>query len=205
MLNKQMQDYILELLNTMEKHPDLQEKKIDLFKEEKEYVEKNRLISDENITIEVKDAGSRFSDAYIERSDKETEDLIAKEDSHFLHQPIAYLNAHKSEFIYVESKWFDIIGVDAISLEADDVFEVYSVLFGLKLKKKYELTLRSYLANHLHGEDVKFNILFNDDGIWDMNIALNYIDGFHEELSIGEAYCLIYQFLFNLVEAIENE
>nr|WP_304219992.1 hypothetical protein [Fredinandcohnia onubensis] len=37
-----------------------------------------------------------------------------------------------------------------------------------------------------------------------MNFALNYVNGFKEEMTLEEAYRLIYRFLFKLVERTEE-
>ncbi|WP_449536275.1 hypothetical protein [Ferdinandcohnia sp. Marseille-Q9671] len=48
-------------------------------------------------------------------------------------------------------------------------------------------------------------MMFNqNDGLWDLNFALNYVNGFIEEMSFEEAYRLIYRFLFTLVERTEG-
>ncbi|MEK3886641.1 branched-chain amino acid aminotransferase [Bacillus sp. FSL K6-3431] len=206
MLQKQMKKYITDVLESIESQQGLH--KLKLFKEEKDYAEKHKLIPADimkNITLVEEDALSRFTDAIIERCNKETEELIAKEGPDFLHHPITILNKKKDEFVYMESKWFHIIDADAISIEADDVFEIYSVMLGLKVQKKYHDLIKSYFENNLQGQEVKFNILFNhDDGLWNVNFALDYIDGFKEDFSIGEAYGLLYQFLFTLVDTIEE-
>lgn len=173
----------------------------EIYQEEREYVEKNQL--DAPNLVE-KDSNNRFKDAYIERCDKETENLLANESFSFLKQPLNFLKQHKNEFIYLESHWFDLIGVDAVSLEVDDVFGSYDVMLGLKLQKKFEKSLKEFLNNHLHNDGTKFDLMFNgDEGLWSLNFALNYVDGFQEENSIGDAYQLIYRFLFKLVEATE--
>ncbi|MFF2445690.1 branched-chain amino acid aminotransferase [Neobacillus sp. NPDC058068] len=175
-----------------------------MFKEEKDYVEKNKLV--ENSQIDVKDPNARFVDAYIERCDKESENMIKNENSSFLSEPLVYLKKHKNEFIYLESNWFELIGVEAVSLEADDVFGTYDVMLGLKLQKKFEKTLKEHLNSHLQGGEAKFDLMFShDDGLWNLNFALNYVDGFTEEITIGEALLLIYRFLFKLVEAAEEK
>lgn len=156
-------------------------------------------------TFEETAANSRFSDAYMERCSKETETMIAVETSAFLNQPIDYLKKHKNEFIYVESLSFEQIGVEGVSLEADDVFGTYDVMLGLKLQKKFEKPLKEHLNSHLHGDEAKFDLMFNlDEGMWNLNFALNYTEGFHEEMSIGDAYQIIYRFLFNLVEYVKG-
>ncbi|MFK4997857.1 hypothetical protein ACI2OX_11670 [Bacillus sp. N9] len=78
MLNKQIKQFILEHGSSSAK--------VELFKEEKEYVEKNQLIS--GATVVEKPANQRFAEAYIERCDKETESILAKEDFQFLQQPL---------------------------------------------------------------------------------------------------------------------
>lgn len=146
-----------------------------------------------------------FTEAYIERCSKETETMIANESSSFLIQPITYLKEHKNEFIYVESTLFEQIGVEGVSLEVDDVFGTYDVMLGLKLQKKYEKMLKDQLNNSLHGDEAKFDLMFShDDGLWDLNFALNYVDGYTENLSIHEAFQLIHQFLNILVHTIKQ-
>jgi len=174
-----------------------------LFREELEYVEQNQLAGESHFVE--KDANTRFADAYIERCDKETENMLKNESTKFLSESIPYLKKHKNEFIYLESKWFDFVNVEAISLEADDVFGTYDVMLGLKLQKKYDQKLREYLNGQLQGEEAKFDLVFsNEDGLWNLNFALNYVEGFREEMTMGEAFQLIYHFLFKLVEAVEK-
>jgi hypothetical protein len=195
-LRDRVEKYITNL-----KNEDL--KVIKLYEEEKEYSERHQLISED---IELISKSTRFEDAYIERSEKELENMIAEESSTFLNQPIDYLKHHKNEFIYIESSWFDIIGVDAVSLEMDDLFGVYDVMLGLKLQKKYEKALKANLKNQLAGDEANFDLMFNaPDGLWNLNFALNYVEGFKEDMSLSEAYSLIYAFLFKLVEAVEEE
>jgi hypothetical protein len=147
---------------------------------------------------------SSFTDAYIERCSKDTETMIANESSIFLNQPITYLKEYKNEFIYVESTLFEQIGVEGVSLEVDDVFGTYDVMLGLKLQKKFEKMLKEQLNNSLNGEEAKFDLMFShDDGLWDLNFALNYVDGYKEDLSLNEAIQLIHQFLSQLVETVK--
>ena len=177
---------------------------ITIFKEEKDYVEKNQLA--DNLQFSEQDASVRFADAYIERCDKETENMLKNESSSFLNESLDYLKKHKNEFIYLESNWFDLISVEAVSVEADDVFGTYDVMLGLKLQKKFEKTLKENLNSQLHGDEAKFDLMFSlEDGLWNLNFPLNYVEGFHEEITIGEAFQLIYRFLFQLVEAAEAE
>lgn len=106
----------------------------------------------------------------------------------------------------MESKWFDLIGVDAVAFEADDVFGTYDVMLGLKLQKKFEPSIKEFLQNSLHNDGAKFDLMFDQgDGLWSLNFALNFVEGFNEEMSMREAYGLIYQFLFKLDEAVEQK
>lgn len=200
MLKKQ----IIQLISDMADQQKLAGKEIELFKEEKEYVEKHQLLPSDFTLVE-KDSSSRFSDAYIERSDKESEEVLAEEGSAFLNQSIDYLNKHMNEFIYIESDWMELIGVDSVSLEVDDVFRTFDVMLGLKLKKKIESSLKDYLIKELNGDKSKFDLMFNqEDGLWNLNFELNSVDGFNKEMTIGEAYQLIYRLLFKLVETVEE-
>lgn len=146
-----------------------------------------------------------FNEAYIERCSKETENMIANESSSFLNNPLTYLKDHKSEFIYVESDLFEKIGVEGVSLEVDDVFGTYDVMLGLKLQKKFEKMLKEQLNHSLQGDEAKFDLMFShDDGLWDLNFALNYVEGYREELSLHESLQLIHQFLSALVHTIKQ-
>lgn len=177
--------------------------RVELFKEEKDYVEKYGLIP-KSVEIEEKSSDLRFADAYIERGYKESEEVVGVEGQTFLNQPVEYLKKHMSEFIYLESTWFEMIGVDAVSLEVDDVFRTYDVMLGLKLQKKREAEIKLYLNNKLKDE-AKFDLMFSsDDGLWNLNFDLDSVQGFSEEMTFGEAYGLIYQVLFSLVEAVEQ-
>jgi len=179
----------------------------ELFAEEKEYLETNQLLpnNQQYVSVKVNEPTSRFLDAYIERSLKETDELISKESGSFLKKPISYLKDNMAEFIYIESEWFDIIGIDAISLEVDDVFGTYDAMFGLKLKKNEEKKIREHVEEMLIGESPKYNLMFNQqDGLWDMNLTLDHIKGFEEKMSIGEVLRFIYQFLFQLVVHTEK-
>ena len=97
-----------------------------------------------------------------------------------------------------------MVNAESICLEVDDVFGTFEVMLGLKLQKKYEKAIKSYLEDELIG-DIKVSLLFSqNDGLWDFNFALNNIEGFNDELPIGEVLVLVYRFLFKLAETIEE-
>ncbi|MED3575273.1 branched-chain amino acid aminotransferase [Cytobacillus praedii] len=179
------------------------EEKTASFKEEIEYARKHQIIDASNMIKEM-DPVSRFSNAYIERSDKETEEFLGEESALFLNQPILYLKKHLNEFIYIESDSFPMIHAESMCLEVDDIFRTYEVMLGLKLQKKYEKVIKAFLEKELIGE-IKVSLLFNQtDGLWDFNFALNNLEEFNEDLTIGEVLVLIYRFLFKLAETVEE-
>ena len=208
MLKKQMTQYIAKRIEEKQATQD-GKIQVEVFKEEREYIEKHHLLNDyldKTISFIEKDPSLRFVDVYIERCDKETEELLAEESSSFMHQPIEYFKNHSNEFMYLESEWFDLIGVDAISFEADSVFGTYDVMLGLKVQKKYEPSLKSFLTTQLSSDDTTFDLMFNgNDGLWDFNFALNSLRDFHEMETIQEAFESVYRFLFQLAEALEEE
>lgn len=192
MLKKQIEKYIESQKGTVELH-----------NEEKEYAERHGLLN--GVQVNQPEQGDRFKDAYIERGNKETEEFLGEESSQFLGQPIGYFKERKNEFMYLESRWFDLIGVDAVSFEKDDVFGTFDVMLGLKLQKKYEADIKKFLEENLQGEGSRFDLMFDaNEGVWSLNFALNGIEGYMEDLSIREAYNLIYGFLFGLAESVEN-
>jgi len=199
MLQSNIQTYI-------EKEMNVQGQSLSLYQEEKEYALQKELVP-QNLMIEEKEASLRFKDSYIERVDKETDELIAEESPlSFLDTPISYLKEHRSEFLYIESKWFEFIKLDGCSFEVDDVFGTYKVLTGLHMQKKFGSLLKQFFAKELNESPTSVQLLFNDkDGLWDVNIELDAIKEFNEKMSIGEALVLTYRFFFHLVEYVENE
>jgi len=181
---------------------------VEIFEEEREYIEKNGLLpyNKQISDLKVNEPSARFSDVYIERSMKETDELISTEAERFLDKSVNILKENMAEFLYIESKWFDVIGIDAISLEVDDVFGTYEAMLGLKLKKNEETKIREYVKEKGLGETPKYNLMFNQqDGLWDINLTLNDIEGFDENMSIGEVLRFLYKYLFQLNVKIEKK
>ncbi|MBE1555383.1 branched-chain amino acid aminotransferase [Sporosarcina limicola] len=192
MLNKQMTNYIANNVNNNE---------IELNNFEKVYAEKHQLVPQD---VTIVDKG--FHTSVIERCNKETEEVIRTETDNFLNESASYLKKNLNEFLFVESNTFEIIGVDGIALEFDDVFETYTALFGLKLQKKYGPAIKAFLDTHLQGDNTKYSVMFSgEDGLWDMNFALSYIEGFNDELSFEQVLKMVYLFIFKLSEAVEDD
>ncbi len=199
MLKKKVEEYITKQINESSSNT------IELFKEEKQLADKELFQFSKDVSFTVKPSSQRFTNVYIERLNKETEELIAEEPVTFLDNNISILRSSIEEFVYIESDWFDILGVDAMTLEVDDVFRSYNVLLGLKQQKKIGPKIKSFLTNELKGEDPKFSALFNgEDGLWDLNFALNHVAGFHEDMTLRESLEIAYCFMFQLVYEIED-
>lgn len=176
---------------------------IKLFENEKEYAVKYQLIP-ETVNIIIDDATQRFQNAYLERCEKETINLIIVEAPIFLNEKIEHLKTHQREFLYVEAPALRRLNVDALSMESDDVFGTYTALFGLSIPKKYEAALKEFLNTNLKNEQGKFSISFSEEsGLWNMNLAVNYIEDFHEDMTLLEAYELVYTFIFSMLETVE--
>jgi hypothetical protein len=208
MLRKKMNQYVEKLI-AESKTSNGEGLAVEIYKEEKDYIERHQLLP-ENIkssfSLIEQEPFSRFQhDVYIERGNKETEELLAEESSAFLNQPIDYFKQNIEEFMYLESPWFDLIGVDAISFEADSVFGNYDIMLGIKLPKKTEKLIKTFLTRSLQHEKAMFDLMFSaNDGLWDLNFSLNDFSSFEENWSIREAYQAIYELLFKLVEEVEE-
>lgn len=178
------------------------EKIIELYPESKEFAEKNSLLED-GIKLVEKDANERFDGAYIERGDKENEEFLGEENSSFLDQPITYFKTHKNEFMYMEDSSFELVSVDAVSFEVDDVFGTYNVMHGLKLQKKYGEAIKTFFASEMKAENSRVDLMFDaNEGLWNVNFALNNVEGFNEDMNIRAAYDSIYRLLFKLVVSV---
>lgn len=173
---------------------------VQLLDVEKAYVERHELLSGR---IMVDTPSLNFE--VIERCDKVTEELLAEETTSFLAMPVHYLKEHPNEFMYVTSSRLDVIRVDTFALEFDEAFGVYSALFGLRLQKKQGEFLHTYLTTHLQHEKMTYSVVFSgQDGLWEVNLALNALDGFSEQQSFDEVFADLYRFVFLLLEELEE-
>jgi len=180
------------------------DQQLTLTTEEKDYAIQHQLLS-ETANIVIIEKEQLFTNAIIERFDKETEELISKDSYSFLQTPLVHFKEKLNEFLYLESPSFDVIGVDAIAVEYDEVFEVYTAMFGLAVQKKFGPAMKDYLDEHFHAENMNYSVMFaGNDGLWEVNLPLNYIDQFNENFTIEEAYVFLYSFIFSLVSTIEN-
>ncbi|MBE3102621.1 MAG: branched-chain amino acid aminotransferase, partial [Bacilli bacterium] len=85
------------------------------------------------------------------------------------------------------------------------VFETYTAMLGLKLQKKFGVAIKTHLDNHLLGDNAEYSVLFSEeDGLWHVNFPIDFVHQFHMDMSLQDAYELIYRFLFALVEAVED-
>lgn len=103
----------------------------------------------------------------------------------------------------METKTFEVIAVDSMSIEVDSVFGTYEILCGLKSPKKKDKEIRAFMEEHLVGDETYYHLMFNgNDGVWDVNFSLEKVNGFHKNMEIGEALKLAYIFLFSLQESL---
>ncbi|WEZ15001.1 branched-chain amino acid aminotransferase [Bacillus sp. FSL P4-0322] len=142
---------------------------------------------------------ARFGDVYIERVDKESENMIQTENASFLNTPLTYVKKHQKEFIYIESKWFDVVKVDGLAIEWDEVFQTYTVLFGLKRPKKDTNILKDILSP-LNGAQLQFN---GQDGLFDVNLQLLELEDIHEDTAFIDVISAVYRFLFRMIIQLE--
>ncbi|MGD6804205.1 branched-chain amino acid aminotransferase [Rossellomorea aquimaris] len=196
MLTKSLKSYIEE---------EMHDNKIALFSDERIFASETGILSEE-ITVETLDDAVRFHDSLIERVNKETEELIQTEETpQFLETPVNFVKRNLNEFLFIDSKWFEIIRIDGLTLEVDDVFGHYSVLTGLKVQKKMANDLKAALSEKLHGED-KVQLMWNDkDGLFDLNLSIDKLEGFNENESLGKNLQLIYHFLFTVLKELESK
>lgn len=145
-----------------------------------------------------------FTVSALERCNKETEETVAVETAEFLQEKLSYFKAHQEEFLYAESSAFADAKMDAVVLEFDETFKVYTALFGLRLQKKVSQQLKTYLRDHLKGMLGSSSAMFEgNEGIWEVNIALDAIEGFTGEETIEQAYELLINFVTNMLGALE--
>ncbi|WP_277585358.1 branched-chain amino acid aminotransferase [Psychrobacillus antarcticus] len=171
-----------------------------LTNEEKDFAEKNQLLpAGVNVVLQ-----SFFNEAIIERYNKETDELITKESIEFLQSPVSYLKDNIQEYTFLETPVLDIVSVDAIAVEYDEVFEVYTAMFGLFIQKKYTAEIRAFLDAHYDAEKMQYSMMFAaNEGLWEINLPINYLKGFDDSFSIEEMYQFLYSLIFQLIASIK--
>lgn len=176
------------------------DKDLALTPEEKDFAETNELLP-EGVNVIPQ---SFFSEAIIERYNKETDELITKESLEFLRTPVSYLKDNIQEYIFLETKVLEVVSVDAIAVEYDEVFEVYTAMFGLFIQKKYTEEIRAFLDAHYNSEKMQYSMMFaGNEGLWEINLPINYLTGFDDSSSIEEMYQFLYSLIFKLVASIK--
>jgi len=108
------------------------------------------------------------------------------------------------EYVYLEANMLDVVSVDAIAVEYDEVFEVYTAMFGLFIQKKYTAEIRAFLDEHYNSEKMQYSIMFaGHEGLWEINLPINYIKGFDDSFTMEEVYQLLYSLIFKLMTNIK--
>ena len=185
------------LKKTFDQLIEVQGKGLALLPIEKAYAEKNGLTSEAT--------DKELSVTVLERLSKETEELIAEEGQDFLATKVSYLKENQEQFVYAEMTELDHIRTDAFALEFDDVFKTYTAMFAVALQKKYKQDIQAHLLATIDVEEFKSSVAFAEkEGVWEMNLALDGMNGFKEEMTFGEVYELLYNFVFTLLERIEQ-
>lgn len=140
-----------------------------------------------------------------ERYNKETEELISKDSMDFLKTPLSHFKEKKNEYAYLQSEGFEAMKVDGLVLEFDEVFEVYTAMFGLAVQKKFAVKIQGYLNEHFQSEKMNYSLMFSgNEGLWEINLPLDYIDQFNDSFSIEETFQFLNTFISSLLTAIEN-
>lgn len=139
----------------------------------------------------------------IERCNKETEETISTETVAYLQQPVSTLKTKLEEFVYIESSAYEGAKMDAVVFEFDEMFKVYTALFGLRLQKKYAEPIKTYFKNNLKAMLGSSSASFEgNEGIWEINIALSAIDGFTGEETFEEANTILISFIEKMLAEI---
>jgi hypothetical protein len=194
MLKEKLSDYI--------KKQNEENGAVALFNIEEGYASAHGILEGEVLS---EDTRSRFQELIIERCNKESEETVKKESASFLDNPLSILKSHKDEFLFLNAEWFEIIRIDGISIEIDDVFGHYAAMFGLKLQKKFRDEMEEYLDVTLQDEQ-GYNLLFNgEDGLWDVNIAINNLPSISEDLTLKDVIEIIYVYLFEMIEKVTEK
>ncbi|MDE5053036.1 hypothetical protein [Niallia taxi] len=195
MINKNMKKYL---------ESKSENEKIAALSVEKAYLLENGLAAEEGIVIV--SFSEKLGEFYMELANKESDETVKEGlSASFLEEKISLLKTNLDEYLYVETDLFDMIQVDGLTLEVDSVFRKYDGLFGFRAPKKQEQVIRSYFSEKL-GSETPYSLMFNNqDGLWDVNLPIEYMEGFTEELSVAAALELFYSFMFALGSLLDEK
>ena len=142
----------------------------------------------------------------VERCHKETEETLAVEQAAFLQQPITYFKKEIEQFLYIGANEFETVKMDAVVIEFDEMFKVHTALFGLAIQKKYSQGLKTYLRDNLKGMLGSSSAMFNgDEGLWEVNIAFEAMEGFTGEETIEQAIEKLIAFVSTMLKDVVGE
>ena len=142
----------------------------------------------------------------VERCHKETEETLAVEQAAFLQQPITYFKKEIEQFLYIGANEFETVKMDAVVIEFDEMFKVHTALFGLAIQKKYSQALKTYLRDNLKGMLGSSSAMFNgDEGLWEVNIAFEAMEGFTGEETIEQAIEKLIAFVSTMLKDVVGE
>ena len=142
----------------------------------------------------------------LERCHKETEQTLAVEETAFLQQPITYFKKELEQFLYVGASEFEAVKMDAVVIEFDEMFKVHTALFGLSIQKKYSQALKVYLRDYLKGMLGSSSAMFNgDEGLWEVNIAFEAMEGFTGEETIEQAIEKLIAFVTKMLAEVVGQ
>lgn len=120
--------------------------------------------------------------------------------------PVSYVKQHSEDYVYAEDPVFSTVGIDGVSLEMDDVFGTVTALFGLRVQKKHGDWLKTYIDDKLGTAPGTRSLMFSgEDGLWDVNIALDYADGFSDDFTFDQTLQFLYDWVFRMLAALEEE
>ncbi|GKV69450.1 hypothetical protein NCCP2716_19480 [Sporosarcina sp. NCCP-2716] len=167
---------------------------------QKEFAEKHALLPEGASVV----PAPPFSPAYS-LSDKETDEERTPEQA-LSNTPVSYVKQHPGDYVYAEEPLLSTVGIDGVSLEVDDVFGTVTALFGLRVQKKYGEQLKTYIDSKLGTAPGTRSLMFsNEDGLWDVNIALDYAEGFSEDFTFDETVQFLYDLVFRMLAELEEE
>lgn len=168
--------------------------------QQKDFLEKKELLSPELHILEAPAILPAYS-----LSDKET-DEPKETPANIGNFEVSFVKTQPDSYLFAEDPSFTTIGIDGVVIEMDDVFETVTALFGLQVQKKHGEWLKKYIDAQLGTAPGTRSLMFSaDDGLWDVNLALDYLDGFSEKNTFDETLALVYKFVFQMLVALEDE
>ncbi|WP_342525660.1 hypothetical protein MKY84_08975 [Chryseomicrobium sp. FSL W7-1435] len=135
-------------------------------------------------------------------------DLYTKENDEWLRalteedlkQPIALVKTQIENYIYSAKPEYSTFKVEGFVIELDDIFRFYNLLVGIYVPKAKMKDIDEALKEKWENPEFNYALTFDaNEGVAELNLPLDYVEGFSTEFTVQQTIEFIEQLLSTIV------